>query len=117
MTSRNHRLFVPNHMKSQGEGVQFWVQCSPRTGRTTRVGHLQPVTRSTPIGTMDGSGLLWLLEIEVLAVDGMSGLPRSIVVNTWNPVGRAGTVPSEVVHGGRKVAIQRPRVRSAAGGR
>ena len=30
-------------------------------------------------------------------------------------VGRAGTVPSEVVLGGRKVAIQRPRVRSAAG--
>jgi putative transposase len=29
--------------------------------------------------------------------------------------GRAGTVPSEVVLGGRKVAIQRPRVRSAAG--
>ena len=30
-------------------------------------------------------------------------------------VGRAGTVPSEVVLGGRKVAIQRPRVPSAAG--
>ena len=30
-------------------------------------------------------------------------------------VGRAGTVPSEVVLGGRKVAIQRPRVRDAAG--
>jgi putative transposase len=30
-------------------------------------------------------------------------------------VGRAGTVPSEVVLGGRKVAIQRPRVRSAVG--
>jgi putative transposase len=30
-------------------------------------------------------------------------------------VGRAGTVPSEVVLGGRKVAIQRPRVRSATG--
>ena len=29
--------------------------------------------------------------------------------------GRAGTVPSEVVLGGRKVAIQRPRVRSAEG--
>jgi transposase-like protein len=29
--------------------------------------------------------------------------------------GRAGTVPSEVVLGGRKVAIQRPRVRTAAG--
>jgi transposase-like protein len=30
-------------------------------------------------------------------------------------VGRAGTVPSEVVLGGRKVAIQRPRVRTAHG--
>jgi putative transposase len=30
-------------------------------------------------------------------------------------VGRAGTVPSEVVLGGRKVAIQRPRVRNATG--
>jgi putative transposase len=30
-------------------------------------------------------------------------------------MGRAGTVPSEIVLGGRKVAIQRPRVRSAAG--
>src|SRR5712691_10090125 len=31
------------------------------------------------------------------------------------PASRAGTAPSEVVLGGRKVAIQRPRVRTAAG--
>jgi transposase-like protein len=34
---------------------------------------------------------------------------------TDRQAGRAGTVPSEVVLGGRKVAIQRPRVRSADG--
>lgn len=34
---------------------------------------------------------------------------------TDRAVGRAGTVPSEVVLGGRKVAIQRPRVRTATG--
>src|SRR4029450_12962053 len=32
------------------------------------------------------------------------------------PASRAGTTRSEVVLGGRKVAIQRPRVRTAAGG-
>ena len=31
------------------------------------------------------------------------------------PASRAGSAPSEVVLGGRKVAIQRPRVRTAAG--